>query len=77
MRYSTLFTVKFGVPAITGIGQRTSVDASDIDPAYNDLIGYFNDLEAEYGAYGMDKVFPSADWGGNIELRAVRHPWLC
>ena len=68
VRYSTLLTVKFSVPAITGIGQRTSVDVSDIDPAYNDLIGYFNDLETEYGTYDMEKVFPGADWGENTDV---------
>lgn len=62
VRYSTLFTVKFGVPAITGIGQCTSVDVSDFNPAYNDLVDYFNDLEADYGSYVMEKVIAGANW---------------
>ena len=73
-RYSTLLTVKFSVPATTGIGQRTTFDVSDFIPAYADLIDYFNDLEIECGVPDMEKVSPSADWGENVELRAVQRP---
>lgn len=74
VRYSTLITVNFSVPVITGIGQRAVVDVSDFHASFNDLINYFNDLESEYGSYEMGKVFPGADWGENVGLRAVQRP---
>ncbi len=66
--YSTLVRVKFGEHVFDTAKGQVTASLLDVRPGYTAVTDLFDQLEARYGTYTIEKMAPSITWGDTLRV---------